>query len=166
MSLHQNNKLFLVHEKRRLVSHWPPASEIGMLLIKFVELRVVAGRSRQGAGRPQAVSTAALCRGFEMNGMVEARHGRGMANAKQTRPHCVNQMGKTHSKPLAARHGMGTAWARRAMCESVFILPLLCIIESLLQLILLVHSICFEQDLNADRLRLLKYDQRARLCYN
>jgi hypothetical protein len=36
----------------------------------------------------------------------------------QTRPHCVNQMGKTHSKPLAARHGRGTAWARHAMCES------------------------------------------------
>jgi hypothetical protein len=27
-------------------------------------------------------------------------------------------MGKTHSKPLAARHGRGTAWARHAMCES------------------------------------------------
>jgi len=37
-----------------------------------------------------------------------------------TRPHCVNQMGKTHSKPLAARHGMGTAWARHAICESAF----------------------------------------------
>jgi hypothetical protein len=36
----------------------------------------------------------------------------------QTRPHCVNQMVKTHSKPLAARHGRGTAWARHAMCES------------------------------------------------
>jgi hypothetical protein len=36
----------------------------------------------------------------------------------QTQPHCVNQMGKTHSKPLAARHGRGTAWARHAMCES------------------------------------------------
>jgi hypothetical protein len=33
----------------------------------------------------------------------------------QTRPHCVNQMGKTHSKPLPARHGRGTAWARQ--CE-------------------------------------------------
>jgi hypothetical protein len=33
----------------------------------------------------------------------------------QTRPHCVNQMGKTHSKSLAARHGRGTAcyvWIR------------------------------------------------------
>jgi hypothetical protein len=27
-------------------------------------------------------------------------------------------MGKTHSKPLAARHGRGAAWERRAMCES------------------------------------------------
>jgi hypothetical protein len=37
---------------------------------------------------------------------------RGMASVNQTRPHCVNQMGKTHSKPLAARHGRGT------LCES------------------------------------------------
>jgi hypothetical protein len=57
---------------------------------------------------------------FEKNGMVRAWHGRGMANVNQTRPHCVNQMGKTHSKTLAARHGMGTAWARHAMCESAF----------------------------------------------
>jgi len=35
-----------------------------------------------------------------------------MASVNQTRPHCVNQMVKTHSKPLAARHGRGTAWAR------------------------------------------------------
>jgi hypothetical protein len=113
MSLHQNNKLFLVHDKRHLVSHWPPASEIGMVLItKFVELCMVAERSRLRAGRSQAVSTAALCRGLEMNGMVGARLGRGMASVNQTWPHCVNQMGKTHSKPLAARHGRGKAWAR------------------------------------------------------
>jgi hypothetical protein len=55
---------------------------------------------------------------FEKNGMVRAWHGRGMANVNQTRPHCVNQMGKKHSKTLAARHGRGTAWARYAMCES------------------------------------------------
>ena len=47
----------------------------------------------------------------------EERHGRSMAwsllaSVNQTRPRCVNQMGKTHSKPLAARHGRGTAWAR------------------------------------------------------
>jgi hypothetical protein len=35
-----------------------------------------------------------------------------MWSVNQKRPHCVNQMGKTHSKPLAARHGRGTAWAR------------------------------------------------------
>ena len=35
----------------------------------------------------------------------------GMASVNQTRPQCVNQMGNTHSKPLAAWHGrgMGTA---------------------------------------------------------
>jgi len=40
-----------------------------------------------------------------------------MASVNQTQPHCVNQMGKTHSKPLAARHGRGRAWAQHAMCE-------------------------------------------------
>jgi len=45
-----------------------------------------------------------------------------MASVNQTRPHCVNQMGKTHSKPLAARHGRGKAWARHAMCKSAFTL--------------------------------------------
>jgi hypothetical protein len=50
--------------------------------------------------------------------MFRAWHGRGMTSVNQTRPHCVNQIGKTHSKPLAARQGRGTAWARHAMCES------------------------------------------------
>ena len=48
--------------------------------------------------------------------MAWARHGHGMASVNQTRPHRVNQMGKTHSKPLAARHGR----ERHAMCESAF----------------------------------------------
>ena len=52
--------------------------------------------------------------------MVGAWHGHGMASVNQTRPHCVNQMGKTRSKPLAARHGRGTAWARHIMCESAY----------------------------------------------
>ena len=47
-------------------------------------------------------------------------HGHGMVSMNQTRPNCVNQMGKTHSKPLAARHGRGTAWAWHAMRESAF----------------------------------------------
>ena len=58
------------------------------------------------------LSTAVLCCGLEKNGIVGAWHGHGMASVNQTRPHCVNQMGKTHSKPLAARHGRRTAWER------------------------------------------------------
>ena len=42
----------------------------------------------------------------------EERHGRSMASVNQTRLHCVNHKGKTHSKPLAARHGRGMAWVR------------------------------------------------------
>jgi hypothetical protein len=45
-----------------------------------------------------------------------ARHGHGMASVNQTRRHCVNQMGRTHSKPLVARHDRGTAWARHTVC--------------------------------------------------
>ena len=82
----------------------------------FVELRVVAGRSLKRAGSPQVVSERPCCvmalrrTAWSKHGMT--RHAHGMASVNQTRPHCVNQMGKTHSKPLAARHGRGTAWAR------------------------------------------------------
>ena len=48
----------------------------------------------------------------------------GMASVNQTRPHSVNQMGKTHSKPLAALLGRGAAWERHAMCESLLKRPL------------------------------------------
>jgi len=50
--------------------------------------------------------------------MVRAWNGHGMASVNQTWPHCINQMGKTHSKTLAAWHGRGTAWAWHAICES------------------------------------------------
>jgi hypothetical protein len=104
-----------------------------LLITTFVELRVVAGRSRTRAGHPHAVcgrpilihtchAHAALCRGLEKS--LSERHGRGMACVDQTRPHCVNQMGKTQSKRLAARHGkgngMGAAWKRHGMCELAF----------------------------------------------
>jgi hypothetical protein len=56
--------------------------------------------------------TARPCCGLEKNGMVGTWHGHAMASVNQTRPHCVNQMGKTHSKPLASRHDRGTAWTR------------------------------------------------------
>jgi hypothetical protein len=84
-----------------------------MLLITFVELHVVAGRSRTRAGSPQAVSRRTCC-AVALRRRAWSEHG--MASVTQTRPHCVNQMGKKHSKPLAARHGRGTAWARRAVC--------------------------------------------------
>jgi hypothetical protein len=45
------------------------------------------------------------------NGMVVPWHGRGMACVNQTRPHCVNQLERTQSKPLAARHGRGKSYA-------------------------------------------------------
>jgi hypothetical protein len=150
MSLHQNNKLLLVHDKRCFVSHWSPASEIGMLLItNLLELRVVAGRRRMLAGRQHAVSGRPMlihtyhavpmlipcrhpaatlprpCRGLENSlseryifGMAGERYGNGMVCVNQTRPHCVNQMGKTQSKPLDERHGRGTARERFGMCES------------------------------------------------
>ena len=59
-----------------------------------------------------------LCCGLEKNGIVGAWHWYGMASVNQTRSHCVNQMGKTLSKPLTAWHGRGTAWARRGLRES------------------------------------------------
>ena len=45
------------------------------------------------------------------NGMVRARQGfgMGMACVNKTRPHSVNQVGRTQSKPLATRHGRATA---------------------------------------------------------
>ena len=88
-----------------------------MLLIIFVELRVVAGRNRTRAGSPQAASRRPCC---AVALRRTARHGHGMASVNQALSHCVNQMRKTHSKPLAAPHGRGTVWARHAMCESAF----------------------------------------------
>jgi hypothetical protein len=82
---------------------------IGMLLITiFVKIRVVAGRSRTRAGSPQAVCRWPCC-AVALRKTASSEHG--MASVNQTRPHCVNQVGKTHSKHLAARHGRGMAWA-------------------------------------------------------
>jgi hypothetical protein len=103
-----------------------------LLVATFVEVRVVVGRSRARAGRPPAVSGrpmlihtyhavpmplyVALCRGLETSlserrgrGVTRERHEIGIVCVNQTRLHCVNQMGKRHSKPLAERHGRGTA---------------------------------------------------------
>jgi hypothetical protein len=71
--------------------------------------------------------TVVLYCGLEKNGMVGAWHVHGMASVNQTRPHCVNQMGKTHSKPLAARHGRGKTWVRHEHGMLCLNRPLLCI---------------------------------------
>ena len=60
--------------------------------------------------------TAVLCCALEKNGMVGAWHGHGMASVNQSRSHCINQMRKTHSKLLTARHGRGKAWERHGHC--------------------------------------------------
>jgi hypothetical protein len=62
-----------------------------LLIITFVELRVVAGRSRMRAGSPQAVSL---------------------------RPCSAVALRRT----TWSEQGMDAAWARRAICESAFIL--------------------------------------------
>jgi hypothetical protein len=97
-----------------------------LLVTTYVELRVVAGRSRTLAGPPHAVSgrqilihtyhavpmprCAVALRGRFQNGMVVTWQGDGMACVNQTQPHCINQIGKTQSKHLAERHDRGTAW--------------------------------------------------------
>jgi hypothetical protein len=91
-------------------------------------------------------------------GMDGAWHGHGVASENQTRPHCVNQMGKTHSKPLAARNGRETAWARHAMCESVF--RRLCV-----NFMLLMHVPCiFLQLIHQSKDALNKIDHGCVLC--
>ena len=92
-----------------------------MLLITiFMELRVVAGRSRTQAGCPQAVSRRSCCAvpSEEQHGqsMAWVRHGHGLVRVNQTRQHCINQMEKTQSKPLVARHGSRNAWAQPTVC--------------------------------------------------
>jgi hypothetical protein len=95
-------KVRVVAENIRTAS--PTVQRIGMLLITtFVELRVVAGRSRK-VGRsptcrlwtadsnshvmPMHHRVVALRSRFQ-NGMVVAWHGRGMAYVNLTRLHCV-----------------------------------------------------------------------------
>jgi hypothetical protein len=53
---------------------------------------------------------AVMCRGLEKS--LWECHDRGVACVNQTRLYCVNQVGKTQSKPLMARHGRGmrTVW--------------------------------------------------------
>jgi hypothetical protein len=91
-----------------------------LLITTIVEIRLVAGRSRTRAGRPHVSGRpklihtyhAALCRGLEKS-LLEL-HGRGMARAlhgmcDSNTDIRVNQVEKTPSIRLAAKHGRGTA---------------------------------------------------------
>jgi hypothetical protein len=98
-----------------------------MLLITFVELRVVAGRSRTRAGRPHAVygrpmlihAHAALFRG--LNRSLSERHSRGMARVQ-------HDMCESNKAALCKSNRKdtfytlrGTAEERHAMCKLAFI---------------------------------------------
>jgi hypothetical protein len=107
------------------------------LITTFLELGVVARRSRTRERRPHAISgrpmlihiyhavplprpcrhPAVALRGRFQNGIFVAWQGNVMAYVNQTQPHCVNQMGKTQSKPLTERRGM---------CESALIVTFRC----------------------------------------
>jgi hypothetical protein len=73
---------------------------------------------RPKAGKsPTCRHPAMALRGHFQKGISVAWQGNGMACVNQTRPHSVNQMGRTQSKALAERHGM---------CESALrVLPAL-----------------------------------------
>jgi hypothetical protein len=120
MSLHQNNNLLLVHHKRcfcftlaTCIWDW------------YASDNKLPGTGRGSSKKPKAGNSPtcrlmlspcpdpamALRSGFQ-KGIFVAWQGNCMVCVNQTRPHCVNQMGKTESKALAERHGM---------CESALI---------------------------------------------
>src|SRR5215468_9564817 len=68
--------------------------------VSFVKVRMV----------DHAVILPRPCHEPAVKGLLVAWQGNSMVCVNQTRPHCVNQMGKTQSKPLEGRHGRGTAW--------------------------------------------------------
>src|SRR5215469_1316885 len=87
-----------------------------LLITNFLELRVVAKEADswqvaniQFPRCSHDVSMPRLYHEPAVKGIFVAWQGNGMVCVNQTRPHCVNQMGKTQSKSLAVRHGRGTA---------------------------------------------------------
>jgi hypothetical protein len=90
-------------------------------------LRVVAEISRTRAGSPQAVSRQLCCAvalrrtPWSEHDMGAAWAWHGMASVNHARPHCVNQMGKKYSKPLAARHNMAGERRGRDMGTACYV---------------------------------------------
>jgi hypothetical protein len=84
-------------------------------------MRPKAGKSPTCRLMPSPRNDPAMAlRSRFQKGIFVAWQGNGMVCVNQTRPHCVNQMGKAQSTALAERHGRGTAWERHGMCESAF----------------------------------------------
>jgi hypothetical protein len=79
MSLHQDNKLLLVHDKRWFVSHWPPVSDW------YASDNKLPGNGRGSSKRPKAGKTPTCrlmpspCHGLEKS--LSERHIRGMGAA-------------------------------------------------------------------------------------
>ena len=108
-----------------------------------------AAKAQQGL-----LSTDVLCCGLEKNGMVGAWHGHGMENVNQTWPHCVNKMGKTNSKLLAARHGRGTAWARHGNGMLCVNRPLTSLFDDIAQILQSRCRVCQTNELYFTKLLL------------
>jgi len=102
--LYQNNKFFLVHDKRCLVSHWPAAFQFEILMTTFVELRVVTGRSRTRAGRPQAVCRRPM--------LIHTCHVMPMPRPCRV----VTWPWEVVFRTASSEHGRGAAWAWQRMC--------------------------------------------------
>jgi hypothetical protein len=72
---------------------------------------------------------AVALRSHSQNSIVVAWHGHGMSCVNKTQPHCVDQMGKTQSKPLVARQGHDKVcvnqplYVRKEFLQMVYVLP-------------------------------------------
>jgi hypothetical protein len=85
----------------------PTAERIDMLLITtFVELRMVAGRSRTQAGRPHAVSGRPM--------LIHTHHA--MLIPRPCR--AVPWPWEVNFRTAWSWHGTGAAWVQHGMCES------------------------------------------------
>jgi hypothetical protein len=85
---------------------------------------------------------AVALRGRFQKGIFVTWQGNAIVCVNQTRPHCVNQLGKTQSKSLAERYGRGTAGERHGVCETVFSpSPLHPVVTSLAHSVEQVHTL-------------------------
>ena len=87
------------------VSHWPAAFQFEILMTTFVELRVVAGRSRNCSGRPQAVSRRPI--------LIHRCHA-----VPTPRPcRAVLWPWEVAFRTARSEHGRGAPWTLHGTCE-------------------------------------------------